>query len=74
MALVLFGFWHLTFISAQGEVQTWVAVGFLIGATVFGTVCMESRLRTGTLGSGMLCHAAVNLFAFIAMYAVNQPI
>ncbi len=72
MAVVLFSFWHVAFLTAQGVTQAGGAVGFLIGATVFGTFWMESRLKTGTLGFGILCHAGVNLFAFIIMYATNM--
>jgi membrane protease YdiL (CAAX protease family) len=73
LAVVLFGFWHLTFVSAQGVAQAGGAVGFLIAATVLGTIWMESRLKTGTLGFGILTHAGVNLFAFITMYVANVP-
>jgi hypothetical protein len=40
---------------------------------VLGTIWMESRLKTGTLGFGILTHAGVNLFAFITMYVANVP-
>jgi membrane protease YdiL (CAAX protease family) len=73
MAVILFAGWHVVLLAANGIVLPGGPAVLLVGAALLGSIWMAARLRTGTLGAGILSHAAVNLFAFIALYAANVP-
>lgn len=73
IAVILFAGWHVALLAAGGIVLTGGPAVLLVGAAILGSIWMAARRRTGTLGAGILSHAAVNLFAFITLVAANLP-
>lgn len=72
LSLGLFTGAHLVWVAAIG-LQTgappWAP---LAGALALGGVWTAARLVTGTVGAGVLSHAAFNLFAFAQILALNS--
>lgn len=70
-AVALFTGWHLCLLAAAGITITGGPLALLGGAAILGTIWMAARLRTGTVGAGVLSHVAVNAFAFSELAARN---
>lgn len=70
-AVALFTGWHLCLLTAAGITITGGGGALLAGAAILGTIWMATRLRTGTVGTGVLSHIAVNAFAFTELVARN---
>jgi membrane protease YdiL (CAAX protease family) len=70
-AVVLFAFWHVALLAAQGVSLPGGPATLLLGAAFLGSVWMAARLSSGTVGLSALSHAGVNLFAFIILAAEN---
>jgi membrane protease YdiL (CAAX protease family) len=73
LAVLLFAFWHVALLGAQGIALTGGPATLLLGAAGLGTIWMAARRRTGSVGLSALSHVGVNLFAFILLAADNLP-
>lgn len=70
-AWALFVAWHVAPLVSLGIVLPGGAVGLIGGAAVLGAILMAARLRSGTVGAGVLTHVSVNMFAFAQVAAQN---
>ena len=72
-ALGLFTLFHLAWLGARGLETGAGPLAPVLAALALGGVWTAARLATGTLGAGILSHAAFNLFAFAGVAARNWP-
>ncbi|EYD76449.1 hypothetical protein Rumeso_01870 [Rubellimicrobium mesophilum DSM 19309] len=70
-ALGLFTLFHLAWLGALGLETGAGPLAPVLAALALGGVWTAARLVTGTVGAGILGHAAVNLFAFAGVAARN---
>jgi len=69
LALGLFTLFHLAWLGARGLDTGAGPVAPVLAALALGGVWTASRLLSGTVGAGVLSHAAFNLFAFATVAA-----
>jgi membrane protease YdiL (CAAX protease family) len=71
LSLGLFTAAHGIWVAALGLETGGPPWAALAGALALGGVWTAARLLTGTVGAGLLSHAAFNLFAFAQILALN---
>ncbi|WP_108813800.1 CPBP family glutamic-type intramembrane protease [Loktanella sp. Alg231-35] len=69
--IVLFSGWHIALLFAGGVVVTGGGLALLAGAAFFGILWTLARMQTGAIGFGILCHVALNVFAFTELATQN---
>ena len=70
-SLVLFVFWHVALLFANGVVVTGDAMGVLSGEMALGALFLWLRITSGSVGTAALAHIAVNALAFSALVTAH---
>jgi hypothetical protein len=73
LALGLFAAMHLGWLGLAGLDLGLPPPAFILGALAVGGAWTASRLLSGTLGAGIMAHAALDLFLFTGIAARSWP-